>query len=162
VPKHKIALIGHSGAGKSECLRKLGGDPAIAEMDKALGTGKPPTMQQALEWIVSRPQHQDIVVFGVHINTLNEIACAKARKDDNVLLAQVRFVYLRNKDRHRYEERLRGDPDRSEDNVRSALENYESLNVLFNQVADHTIDTAYKDIAEVIKEVLAYRAKLTR
>jgi guanylate kinase len=161
MPEYKIALIGHSGAGKSECLQRLGGDPARAEMDKVLGTGKPPTIQQALEWIMCMPQHQDIVVFGVHIDTLNEIARAKARKDDNVLLAQVRFVYLRNEDRRSYEERLQGDSDRSEDNIRSALRDYESLNSLFSRVADHTIDTAYKDIAEVVKEILAYRAKLT-
>jgi len=94
MPRFKIALIGHSGAGRSDCLLEMAGDPAVAEMDCGLGTGKAPTMQQALEWIAGTPRDQGVVVFGVHIDTLNEIARAKERRDANVLLSQVRFVYF--------------------------------------------------------------------
>jgi len=160
MPQFKIALIGHSGAGKSDCLLEMGGDAAVAEMDCGLGTGKAPTMQQALEWIASTPRDQGVVVFGVHRDTLNEIARAKERKDADILLSQVRFVYLHCDDRQIYEERLRSDRNRSEDNIRSALNDYEVLKGLFSRVADHTIDTTHKDLAEVAEEILVYRRML--
>jgi guanylate kinase len=160
VPQYKIALIGHSGAGKSACLRELGGNPAIAEMDRVLGTGKWPSMQEALEWIVSTPPDQSIVVFGVHIDTLREIAQAKERQDSNSLLFQVRFVFLCNHDRRSYENRLRSDPNHSESNIHSALNSYEPLMDLFIRVADYIIVTTHKSIAQVADEVLAYQATL--
>jgi len=160
MPQYKIALIGHSGAGKSDCLLEMGGDPVMAEMDCGLGTGKAPTMQQALEWITNTPRDQGVVVFGVHIDTLNEIARAKEREDANALLSQVRFVYLLCNDRQIYEERLRSDRNRSEDNIRSVLNDYEQLKGLFRRVADHIIDTTHRDIAQVVEEVLVYRRML--
>ena len=64
-----IALIGHSAAGKSQCLKLLKLDRQAADMDVAWRIKKSPTFDQCMDWLTdkSRPpvvvvsNHEDIV-----------------------------------------------------------------------------------------------------
>ena len=49
----RLALIGHSGAGKSSCLVALGIDGKAADMDAVLGTRESPPLETALNWLAS-------------------------------------------------------------------------------------------------------------
>ncbi len=72
-----VALIGHTGAGKSSCLRALGIDLKLADMDSALGAFDP-GWQRTLEWI--RATDQTMVAVGVHWS-LETLAQIKQRGD---------------------------------------------------------------------------------
>lgn len=54
------ALIGHSGAGKANCLLKLG-YPATADMDAGLGPTNCPSLADALKWIVTQDSKLAVV-----------------------------------------------------------------------------------------------------
>jgi len=60
--RRKIALIGHSGAGKSAALRELGVDPKTADMDCALGVEKSPSLSDVMAWLGAGSACERIVV----------------------------------------------------------------------------------------------------
>lgn len=86
----KIALLGHSGAGKSACL-KLMGLSRSCEMDTKFGVAVPPDAQTALDWIAHHPRQ--LVSVSVHKHTLEQIRVLKDR-DDPAFPKNVYFLYL--------------------------------------------------------------------
>src|SRR5437870_3004554 len=68
----QFALIGHSGAGKSSCLKYLGFSDS-ADMDKALGTDQKPSLSSVVEWLseqrVASSEHRQapsLVALSIH------------------------------------------------------------------------------------------------
>lgn len=88
-----IALIGHSAAGKSSCLTRLGIE-LEADMDVALGTSASPPMITAMEWITSTDR-PSIVVVSNHEEMLKAMHRAKLNHEHSVLFDAIHFVYLR-------------------------------------------------------------------
>ena len=62
----RLALICHSGAGKSACLAQLAAEPRLADMDVALGTHKSPALEVALRWLTDESTGQTVVVVSNH------------------------------------------------------------------------------------------------
>jgi hypothetical protein len=86
-----FALIGHSGSGKSSCLRALGISQDVAEMDRGLGVAASPPAEVALEWIVKTKQ--PVAVVGVHRELLKTIG--QRIEEIRASYPKIRFVYLR-------------------------------------------------------------------
>ena len=141
----KIALIGHSGSGKSECLKRL------AEMDSALGTNESPSLQDAVNWMAGTPC---VVVVGVHKELLRNIPRAKATKEHGENPGPL-FVYLYMR-KDKLEKCLNRDVQkgrREASNARAALSDYEELDGIFRRVADYIIDTSALEIDQVADEI---------
>src|SRR6516164_6413594 len=95
MPPRKLALIGHSGSGKSEAIRLLGIDKHLAEMDCALGTGtKVPTLTEALTWLTDGTEGQSVVVVSNHEEMLGAMLRAKQAGECADRFAQLFLVYL--------------------------------------------------------------------
>lgn len=147
-----IALIGHSGAGKSVCLKTL------AEMDMALGTGKSPSLDEALNWIL---RALPVIVVSVHMDMLREMSAAKGRGRSEEF-SKMLFVYLY-KDKVRLERHLEEDVQRGFrkiDNKQATLTTYEELDGIFRVLADHIIDSTEMDINQVVEEIRRLKVRL--
>lgn len=158
----KVALIGHSGAGKSACLVELKGNLDMAEMDRTLGVGKSPTIREATKWMIEDTSEQDILAISVHEQMLSEMAQAKEKGDNKELFSRVFFVYLyssKEKLRERLEEQ-RDKHIRDQDNVEATLNSYERLDQIFRKIANYTVDTADKDIPQVVEIIKALHSNL--
>ena len=62
----RIALIGHSGAGKSSYPLLSGIDPRTADMDAVLGVECSPPLEQALAWMTEGAAGQAVIVGSNH------------------------------------------------------------------------------------------------
>lgn len=146
-----VALIGHTGAGKSSCLRALGIDLKLADMDSALGAFDP-GWQRTLEWI--RATDQTMVAVGVHWS-LETLAQIKQRGDCAEQFVRICFVYL-----HHPREGLHLGLPTAEGKQRDELsqhwgsEPYARFHEIFSALADRTINCTGKSVAEVAAEVL--------
>ena len=98
----RVALIGHSGAGKSACLLSLGIDHNAADMDAALGTKQCPTLALALDWLASDDGLPDLAVVSNHEQMLLQMQRAKLAGQHADLFSKVQLVYL-----HKPEDELR-------------------------------------------------------
>ena len=139
----KIALIGHSGAGKSFCLKQLGIDGGTAEMDAALGTEKSPRLDVAFRWLTEDSRDQPLVVVSNHEEMLIEMWKAKLAGLYAERFACVRWVYLcKPKDQlaQHLAKPMPGGRSRDLPGVRYTLKNYDQFHRIFADLADHTID----------------------
>jgi energy-coupling factor transporter ATP-binding protein EcfA2 len=154
----RIALIGHSGAGKSSYLSHRGIDPHAADMDTALGVDCSPPLEQALAWMTEGAEGQAVVVVSNHEEMLEAMHQAKRTGRHAESFACVRLVYLRKpKDRlarHLGRPTAAGDP-RDDACRRYTLGSYERLDKMFSEMADDVIDCGSKSIEEVAAEVNA-------
>ena len=87
-----IALIGHSAAGKSSCLRYMNSE-ANADMDVALGTTKSPALETAIGWMIEECRPPVIAVSN-HEEMVKALHAAKACGSHTTLLSRIHFVYL--------------------------------------------------------------------
>lgn len=148
----KLALIGASGAGKSTCLQELGQDPATCEMDRGLDTSSPQSMQKMLDWIRQCPA--PVVAVSVHRVGLTEMVHCKA-KGDLQSFEQIIFVYLRatgNVLKKRLEQQA---DERSAANIEGTLREWQAMDPVFRQLADHVIETDQLTPAQVATRVRA-------
>ena len=69
----RIAIIGHSAAGKSSCLDALGYRKS-GDMDEALGVAEAPSVETFRAWLTAK-ETPAVVVLGIHANMLDRILC---------------------------------------------------------------------------------------
>ena len=152
----RIVLIGHSGAGKSSCLSELGIVHRQADMDAALGTSRCPTLTEGMQWLVESSKEQPIVVISNHEEMLKAMKSAR-RGDEHAWVFNVLcFVYLRQpKDRLAGHLATPGPGGQRRDlpSQRYTLDNYERLDVMYQELADYTIDCTAKGVGEVAVEI---------
>jgi len=150
-----IALIGHSAAGKSSCLRYMNSD-ANADMDVALGTTKSPTLETAIRWMIDECRPAVIAVSN-HEEMLKALHAAKVSGSHTTLLSRIHFVYL-----HKPKDRLArhlsrptpGGSARPQQAQSYTLSEYERFHKMFMDLADVVIDCSSIEIPEVASRVL--------
>jgi len=148
----RIAVIGHSGAGKSSCLTALGIDPKEADMDAVLGTTTSPPLEKALNWLSDGVPAFSILVVSNHEQML--VAMRQAKLDGKYpnQFSAVCFVYLRKpKDQLQVHLGLPSADGRNRDKAsqRYTLDNYERFDTLFTQLADRIVDCSGRTVESV-------------
>jgi shikimate kinase len=154
----RIALIGHSGAGKSACLLSLGIDRKLADMDAVLGTKQSPPLERALDWLALDATAPAIVVVSNHEQMLLGMRKAKLDGQYREWFEAIRFVYL-----YKPKEQLKahltlptaGGRPRDQKSQRYTLDNYERFHTLFSQLADCTVDCSGRQVEVVAAEISA-------
>lgn len=153
----RVALIGHSGAGKSSCLTALGLDRKTADMDAVLGTAHSPSLELALDWLVGTGSTPDIVVVSNHEQMLIAMRTAKVAGLHAEKFSVVCFVYLR-KPKDQLQAHLKlptaGGSIRKEDGQRYTIDTYERFDHMFAQLADETIDCSQRSVADVAATIM--------
>lgn len=152
----KIALIGHSGAGKSAVLCELGLDVGMADMDAVLGVKRSPTLQEAMNWLTNRSAGHAIVVVSNHEEMLKAIWRAKNAGQHQREFAQICFTYL-----HKPRERLARHLEkptacghtRPVCDQQYTLKHYDRFHCMFVGMADRTIDCSAKHSREIGEEL---------
>ena len=150
-----IALIGHSAAGKSSCLRYMNSE-ANADMDVALGTTKSPTLETAIRWMIEECRPPMIAVSN-HEEMLKALHAAKACGSHTTFLSRIYFVYL-----HKPIDRLArhlaratpGGSIRPQLAQHYTLSEYERFHKMFMDLADRVIDCSSNSVRETAEQVL--------
>jgi hypothetical protein len=161
----KVALIGHSGAGKSSHLLHVGADRRLADMDSTFAGRPSPPLAEALAWLTESTEGQPVVVVSNHEEMLKAMRLAKSQGLYQERFARLWFVYLcKPKDqiaRH-LAMPTAGGRDREPAGRDYGLANYERFHALFQALADDTIDCADKTVAGVATEIRAIEESLER
>jgi shikimate kinase len=152
----RVALIGHSGAGKSSVLDELQADRTTADMDAVLGTKHSPQLTRALGWLATEEQDPRLVAISNHESMLEEMRASKITGQYAKQFGCVLLVYL-----HRPLDELRetlsrpsaGGHLRQEAGVQYTIENYDRFHTLFSQLADRVVSCSGKSIKAVAAEV---------
>jgi shikimate kinase len=154
--RERIALIGHSGAGKSSCLAELAIVHKRADMDATFRTDRCPSLTDGIQWLVEDSKDQPIVAVSNHEKMLEAMRSAKKRGEHAEFFKSLRFVYLRQpKDRLAMHLAMLG-PGGSSRPLRDqnyTLQNYERLHLMYQELADLTIDCTAKGVSEVAVEI---------
>jgi len=150
-----IALIGHSAAGKSSCLRYMKSE-ANADMDVALGTTKSPSLETAIGWMIdeSRPP---VIAVSNHEMMLEALHAAKVCGSHTTQMSRIHFVYL-----HKPKDRLarhlaratHGGSIRPQLAQNYTLSEYERFHKMFMDLADVVIDCSSNSVQETAEQVL--------
>jgi hypothetical protein len=152
----RIALIGHSAAGKSSCLSELGIPLSEADMDAALGTDRCPSLTKGMKWLVEDSKEQPIVVVSNHEALLKDMCSAKGDGAQSDCFNSLCIVYLRQpKDRLATQLATPGTGGRTRDlrSQRYTLDNYKCFDVMYQKLADYTIDCTGKEVPDVALEI---------
>jgi len=161
----KIALIGHSGAGKSVCLDELRIDRRSADMDASFGRNHCPSLAAAVRWLMNETSDQPIVVVSNHEEMLKVMWQAKLRGEEGELFRCVLFVCLRKpKDRLACHLAKPNAAGRCRDlaSQQYTLTSYDRLDAMFQELAGNTIDCTTKGVAEVAAEVASLLKSLDK
>ena len=159
----RIALIGHSGAGKSSCLLSLGIDRKLADMDTVLGKKQSPPLEAALGWLALDMLVPVIVVVSNHEQMLLEMRKAKLDGQYSEQFAAIRFVYL-----HKSKQQLQahltlptaGGQIRRQSDQKYTLDHYQRFHALFSQIADCIIDCSGCSVEVVAAQVSGLASEL--
>ena len=153
----RVALIGHSGAGKSACLVALQVDCDSADMDAVLGTKHCTSLPAALEWLTS-DSTPELVVVSNHEQMLLAMRGAKLGGQFADQFARVLLVYL-HKPKNQLGNHLAmpnaGGLRRKPDSVLYTLDHYDRFKALFRDLADRSVDCSGRAVADVAAEVQA-------
>jgi shikimate kinase len=160
----RVALIGHSCAGKTTCLERLGFDPAIADMDKALGlracnpgADALKALGKALRWLAARDTPMVVTVSTVE-EMLKLMKDGKMSGKHSEEFGRVVLVYLHhplNEIREHLRER------RDAEAVGYTIRSYDLFHGLYTQLADRTVECAGKSaetVAAEVRDILSYLA----
>lgn len=145
----KIALIGMSGAGKSECIKALSCILQGTEMDHGLNPATPQDADTMLTWILKT--ETPLVTVSVHKEGLKRLALIKTKRDDR--FEQILFVYLYTSKESLQCRLMAQQPPRAADNIRAALQEYEEIDSVLNQISDYIVQTDALSVADVAKEI---------
>lgn len=151
--KRKVALIGHSGAGKSTCIKLMGGRLDVADMDKARFATLPPSVEEALNWMVTNDE--SILSISVHRDTLFRMTQAKKMGSD-ARFHELFFLYL-----YRAKEKLSASLEkptaystyRDNGNKAHTMKDYAELDRIFRELADSIIDTSNLEVQQVVENI---------
>ena len=125
-------------------------------MDAVMGTGSPPSLEDALRWLAFPSDGGAVVVVGNHEEMLKAMWRAKKHGTLRDEFTRVRFVYLRTPKRQlaaQLDEPTAGGNTRDPRSREYTLEHFERFDELFSDLADYTINCSGKTIAEVAQEV---------
>lgn len=153
----RVALIGHSGAGKTACVRELGIDCKTADMDEALSLTLSMSEAQALDaldralnWLASIATPRVVTVRNDE-KMLCAMKNAKVQGKYSEQFSCFRFVYL-----HKPKEEIRKHLGERSDvgAVKYTIENYDRFHSdLYSQLADATVECAGMSVKTVAAEV---------
>jgi ATPase subunit of ABC transporter with duplicated ATPase domains len=158
-----IGLIGHSGAGKSACLRALRIRIETADMDASIGRLGCPSLDDALNWLVSGKEDSRVLAISNHEEMLVQMSSAKLSKRDSHRFDSFLLTYL-----HKPLAEIRRDLSRLTDGgvardapgVKYTIENYSRLHALYAKLADRTVACEGKSVETVAAEVWAIASRL--
>jgi shikimate kinase len=156
--KRRVALIGHSGAGKTACLLALHVDRLTADMDAGPGKAKCPSLNEALSWLANDGHISQVLVVSNHESMLKEMLNAKLHGQHSDQFQCFNLVYM-----HKPLEELRRDllrltaegSPRPADGVQYTIDHYERLHTLYSTLADRTVECKDKSVEAVADEVWA-------
>lgn len=161
----RVALIGHSAAGKSQALLMLGLDRQTSDMDcvlTRLGVRHSPPAEWAMDWLAADPEAPGIVVVSNHQVMLEGMQAAKAAGRLGDQFRAVRFVYL-SKPREVLRQHLArpsaGGRTRPADAQAYTLEKYDHFDGVFRGLADDVIHCGELDADAVAVKVKAIAAQ---
>ena len=151
----RLGLIGHSGAGKTVCLDRLGIKRESADMDATLALKLSQTdgeaikaLDRVLAWLESRDTPEVVTVRNDE-KMLCAMRDAKLRRPRS--FRRFVLVYLHNP-KQELEQHLTSRPDKEA--VKYTLNNYERFhNELYSRLADRTIECSGKTIETIAREV---------
>jgi len=162
----RIALIGHSGAGKSACLRELQKrgdiaiDPKEADMDElgyALSDKEQlalNTLQRTLAWLADPATPQVVAVRNDEM-VLKALVTVKTQREFAAQFSQFYMVYLY-KPLPELTDHLKARTKTDRDGVAYTIREYWRLDRdIYRPLADKTINCNRKSIAEVADRVTA-------
>jgi shikimate kinase len=152
----RVALIGHSGAGKSACLLSLEIDRKAADMDVVLGTKQCPKLVSALGWLANDGGVPNLVVVSNHEQMLKEMHKAKLAGQYADHFSKVQLVYLHKPKDELLEHlanRTAGGRNREPADVQYTLDHYDRFHILFSQLADQTVECSQKSVEVVAAEI---------
>jgi hypothetical protein len=147
----KIALIGHSGSGKTTCSTALSG----VEMDLGLfPPNRPPTINEMVNWMKAQTRH--LIVVGVHKETLKEMADAKQNGDYFEFFEKFMFVYFTSS-KELLRARLTAQVEKRERNQDSnqIINDFDELDSTFKRLRDVEIDTSFLSAPELVALIRA-------
>jgi hypothetical protein len=151
----KIALIGNSGAGKSEIVKRLGGNLQLADMDNGLPRARPPSGEEVLCWMLDGTGEEPVLAIAVHMQTLEELRDAKKSGRSGDCLGQVLFVYLYNPDPGKHRRFLELPKacggQRDEQHIKGVLGNQPRVHAACKELADVTLNAATLGIEEAAR-----------
>jgi shikimate kinase len=154
----RVALIGHSGAGKTSSLLRLG-YPATADMDVGLGTTHCPSLADALDWIVTRDSK--VVVVSNHEGMLVKMLEAKRANPSRFRCFLLVYLHMPPEElRHCLARPTAGGYLRPRPGAQYTIDNYASLHTLYSQLADEIVECAGKSAGAVAAEVSAIASRL--
>ena len=159
----RVALIGHSGAGKSACLEELGIDYKTADMD-ALGFSLSKseadalrTLSRALDWLASSDTPRVVAVRNDEM-MLKAMKDAKVRRRHREQFGCFFLVYFHNR-LEDISEHLGGRTDA--DAVRYTINSYDRFHdELYTKLADETVECTGKSVETVAAEVRTTATRL--
>jgi shikimate kinase len=150
----RVAIIGHSAAGKSASLRQLGIDEHAGDMDRVLGTADCPPLEEALKWL-SGDETPAVVAVSNHEEMLKAMQQEKLA-GATPSFANFTMVYL-HVPKDKIEERLRQPTDgghiRESNGVEYTLQHYDCLHELYCSLADVTVECSWKSVEAVAGEL---------
>ena len=150
----RVALIGHSGAGKSASLGHLGIEEDAGDMDGVLGTRHCPPLENVLKWL-SGDETPAVVAVSNHQEMLKAMEREKLA-GANPSFANFTMVYLhvpKDELKERLGQPMTGGHIREEDTVNYTLQHYDCLHELYDRLADHTVECSRKSVEAVAGEL---------
>lgn len=145
----KIALIGHSGSGKTSTAGHFAGTLVEYNMDHNLDTGTCWEADAIKECILKMPSQ--VVAVSVHRDALIKIARCKSIGDLRYH-SSIYYIYTR-VEINALEKRLRAKGDRKESSIREILNEYKAMDTVFSEIADKTIDSSCLSLGEVARQI---------
>lgn len=150
-----LVLIGHSGVGKSSCLRTLGIADS-ADMDCEFADPDSTSLDETLDWLGRRLATDRIVALSTHEKMLRALTWAKQGEKYREQLQAWCFMYLRASKSQLRTRLLRptatGEP-RSPAGRRYVLQRYYELDGLFTRLADCSIDCSGQSIEVIADQI---------
>jgi shikimate kinase len=161
----RVALIGHSGAGKTACLQALCVNRETADMDAGLGRTQCPTLSEAFSWLASDRPDSRVLVVSNHEVMLTDMCRAKLSRQRSGQFDCFCLVYLHKPLEELHRDLLRRTADggaRKADGVQYTIAHYERLHALYSQLADRTVECEGRSVEAVAAEVWDIASRLQR
>ena len=150
-----LVLIGHSGVGKSSCLRTLGIADS-ADMDCEFTDLDSIPLDKTLAWLGRRLATDRIVALSAHEKMLRALTWAKHTEKYRDLLQAWCFMYLRASKSQLRARLLRPTAtgeSRSQAGRRYVLQRYYELDALFTRLTDCSIDCSGQSVEVIADQI---------
>jgi RNase adaptor protein for sRNA GlmZ degradation len=150
----KIALVGHSGSGKTTYAGRINKDRMVGDMDR-MGLIGVPTADEIIAKILDTSAQ--CVAVSVHIKDkgrgLVEVLRLKAQGEDR-RFAGIRFVYVSAREEVLHARLTAPGEARTTGNIASTMADFYEADVLFRSLADVEIPTSDLSVDQVVSRIL--------